>query len=136
MILTIQHEVAMRICASPPDMSTLALSVQVYGEPKVIDRIPAGAFYPMPRVDSAILRIQLYPTARVPVPYLDPFFQLVKAGFSQKRKNLRNSLSAGLRLPKDAVVSMLESASIDPRRRAETLSLEEWRDLSVRLADF
>ena len=96
LVLTIQKEVAQRICAAPGDLSLLALSVQVYGQPYIAAHIPAGAFYPPPKVDSAILRVDLYPTPRIPQPLLDSFFRLSKAGFSQKRKTLRNALAGGL----------------------------------------
>ncbi len=130
LVLTLQKEVAERIMASPGDLSLLALSVQVYGEPKIIAHIPAGAFYPSPKVDSAVVRVDLYPEPRIPAPLLDDFFRLAKAGFSQKRKTLRNSLSAGLALPKEKVAEMLASAGIDPMRRAETVSLLEWGRLT------
>jgi 16S rRNA (adenine1518-N6/adenine1519-N6)-dimethyltransferase len=131
-ILTVQKEVAMRICAAPPDMNLLALSVQVFGNPTIQAKIPAGAFYPPPKVDSAVIRIDLFSSPLVPPPYLDTFFQLVKAGFGQKRKNLRNSLSAGLGISKPQVENLLESVHIDHHRRAETLSMDEWRELAYR----
>ncbi|HEX5635863.1 MAG TPA: 16S rRNA (adenine(1518)-N(6)/adenine(1519)-N(6))-dimethyltransferase RsmA, partial [Gammaproteobacteria bacterium] len=86
MVLTMQKEVAERICAEPGEMSLLALSVQVYGEPKPVARIPAGAFYPPPNVDSVVLKMDLYPEPRIPNGQLAAFFRLAKAGFSQKRK--------------------------------------------------
>lgn len=129
-VLTIQKEVAQRICAAPGGMSLLALSVQVYGQPRVAAQIPAGAFYPAPKVDSAVIRVDLYPQPRISLPRLERFFQLAKAGFSQKRKTLRNSLSAGLRISTTKAAQLLEAAGIDPMRRAETLSLDEWRLLS------
>jgi 16S rRNA (adenine1518-N6/adenine1519-N6)-dimethyltransferase len=131
-VFTLQREVALRICAQPPDMSLLALGVQVYGHPSIAARLPAGAFYPVPKVDSAVLHVEVYPAPLIPPPYTALFFRLAKAGFSQKRKNLRNALSGGLALPKDAVETLLTSAGIDPRRRAETLSLIEWSRLSER----
>jgi 16S rRNA (adenine1518-N6/adenine1519-N6)-dimethyltransferase len=129
-ILTVQREVGMRICAPPPEMSLLALSVQVYGQPQVMGVIPAGSFYPTPQVDSAIVRIKLFPTPLIPAPYTEGFFHLAKAGFSQKRKNLRNSLSAGLALPKPDIEALLQKAGIDMHRRAQTLSIEEWKELT------
>lgn len=125
-VLTIQREVAERICARPNDMNLLALSVQVYGAPSIVAHISAGAFYPPPKVDSAVVRIDLYEQLVLNPTELDYFFQLARAGFSQKRKTLRNSLSGGLRKPAAEIESLLKSANIDPRRRAETLSLEEW----------
>ena len=133
-VLTVQKEVAERICAAPGDMSLLALSVQVYGQPRVVATVPAGAFYPAPKVDSAVVRIDLSPAPFIPYTLLDTFFALAKAGFSQKRKKLRNSLSAGMRKSPAEMEETLRAAGIDPQRRAETLSLAEWRELTARSA--
>ena len=132
-VLTVQKEVADRICAKPGDMSILALSVQVYGEPRVVAKIPAGAFHPAPKVDSSVVRIDMFPEPFIPFALLDTFFWLVKAGFSQKRKKLRNSLSAGIRKSPAEIEEILRAAGIDPQRRAETLSLEEWRALTAQV---
>lgn len=128
-VLTIQKEVARRICEGPGDMSLLALSVQVYGKPRIAAHIPAGAFHPSPNVDSAVLVIEIYPSPRIPQEVLDCFFRLIKAGFGQKRKTLRNSLSAGLSISTANSAELLSRAGIDPMRRAETLSIEEWQRL-------
>ena len=130
MALTVQREVAERICAAPGNMSLLSLSVQIYGEPTIALRIPAGAFYPIPKVDSAVVRIKLYPEPIIPTPLLEDFFRLTKAGFGQKRKTLRNSLSTGLHLSREQTENFLSSTGIEPRRRAQTLSLAEWRRLA------
>ncbi len=111
-------------------MSLLALSVQVYGKPQIVAHIPAGAFIPPPNVDSAVLTIEIYPTPLVPKELLDTFFKLIKAGFSQKRKTLRNSLSSRLSIPPTEAADRLNRAGIDPQRRAETLSIEEWQRLA------
>ncbi len=129
-VLTIQKEVAKRICEKPGDMSLMALSVQVYGKPRIAAQIPAGAFFPAPSVDSAVLVIDIYPAPLIPTEYLESFFKLIKAGFSQKRKTLRNSLSSGLSIPPASAAELLERAGIDPQRRAETLSIEEWQRLA------
>jgi len=126
MVLTVQKEVAERICAKPGDMSLLALSVQVYGQPRITNIIPAEAFYPTPKVDSAVIRVDMDPEPQIPTQSLDTFFHLAKAGFSQKRKTLRNSISAGLRLKPVDAAQLLEKCGIDPMRRAETLSMNEW----------
>jgi 16S rRNA (adenine1518-N6/adenine1519-N6)-dimethyltransferase len=130
LVLTVQQEVAKRICALPGDMSLLALSVQVYGRPEIIAHISANAFYPPPKVDSAILRIDIRPSPLIPANELDVFFQLIKAGFSQKRKTLRNALAGGLHLSPPAIEAMLKGTHIDLMRRAETLSLTEWHQLT------
>jgi len=128
-VLTIQKEVAERICSTPPDMSLLALSVQVYGRPFIAAQIPASAFFPAPKVDSAVVRIEIRPEPSIPVPLLPTFFKLIKAGFSQKRKTLRNSLSAGLHIEPAEAEALLKRGGIDPQRRAETLSIDEWSAL-------
>lgn len=126
LVLTVQREVAKRMCAVSGDMNILALSIQIYGEPYITSHIPAAAFHPPPKVDSASVRIDLYRQPVLPEKQLDTFFRLVRAGFQHKRKTLRNSLSAGLSWPKEKVEEMLEEADILARRRAETLSLPEW----------
>lgn len=130
LVLTVQREVAERICAQPNEMSLLALSVQVYGKPRVAAHIPAGSFYPAPKVDSSAVRVDLYPTPLIPLEQMELFFRLARAGFSQKRKTLRNSLGGGLHLSGDQTVALLQSAGIDPMRRAETLNMVEWGQLT------
>ena len=133
-VLTIQKEVAQRICASPGDMSLLALSVQVYGRPRIAAHIPAEAFFPAPKVDSAVLVVDIYPAALIGEEILDTFFKLSKAGFSQKRKTLRNALASGLHISPAQAANLLARADIDPQRRAETLSIQEWENLSMSYA--
>ena len=133
-VLTIQKEVAQRICASPGDMSLLALSVQVYGRPRIAAHIPAEAFFPAPKVDSAVLVVDIYPAALIGEEILDTFFKLSKAGFSQKRKTLRNALASGLHISPAQAANLLARADIDPQRRAETLSIQEWESLSMSYA--
>lgn len=128
-VLTMQKEVAARICAEPGDYSLLALSVQVFGNPQVVLNIGSGSFFPPPKVDSATLRIDLYEQPLIPGEWLESFFQLAHFGFAQKRKTLRNTLSAGLHWSGDEAVALLQAAGIDPTRRAQTLELTEWRTL-------
>lgn len=127
--LTIQREVAQRACARPPEMSLLSLSIQVYGTPRIVHHIPAGAFFPAPKVDSALLVVDLYPEPRLPASKIDAFFKLAKASFAQKRKTLANSLASLPQWTKEQAAARLESAGIDPRRRPQTLTLEEWARL-------
>lgn len=129
-VLTVQREVAERICAAPGDMSLLAVSVQFYAVPRIVARIAAGAFYPKPAVDSTVLRLEVLPRPAVSVSDPDHFFRVVKAGFSQKRKQLRNALSGGLRMEAAEVEAVMARAGLDPKRRAETLTLEEWGRLA------
>lgn len=130
LVLTVQKEVAQRLCATPGAMSLLAVSVQFYSEPRIVARLSAGAFYPQPEVDSAVVRLDVRARPAVDVPETDAFFRVVKAGFSQKRKQLRNALGAGLGLSSEAIEALLAQAGIDPKRRAETLTLDEWGKLA------
>jgi 16S rRNA (adenine1518-N6/adenine1519-N6)-dimethyltransferase len=132
-VLTVQREVAERLCAKPGEMSVLAVSVQFYSVPRIVGRIPAGAFYPRPNVDSAVVRLDVLPRWAVDVQDSETFFRVVKAGFSQKRKQLRNALSGGLQLSAEQVEAWLARAGLDLRRRAETLALEEWGALCAAL---
>ena len=134
LVLTVQREVAERICAQAGKLSLLALSVQVYGRPVIATVISASAFYPPPKVDSAVVCIDRYDKSFVPSDRLGLFFRLAKAGFSQKRKTLRNSLSGGMRWSTSQAEEILLAAGIDPMRRPETLSLPEWAELTQTVA--
>ena len=135
MVVMVQKEVGQSIAAAPGDMSILGISVQLYGKPTVVDYVPAQSFYPQPKVDSAIVRIDVYPNPAVDVADIEGFFEIVKAGFSAPRKQIRNSLALGLQLTSAEVVELLEQAGITPQRRPETLSLEEWARLHRTLAN-
>ena len=125
-VVMVQQEVAERIVAAPGDLSLLAVSVQFYGRPRIIAQVPARAFYPAPKVDSAILRIDVNPQAPLTHEERDSFFRVVQAGFSARRKQLHNALSSGLHRKDEDVRAWLASAGIDSARRAETLSIAEW----------
>jgi 16S rRNA (adenine1518-N6/adenine1519-N6)-dimethyltransferase len=128
MILTVQKEVAERICAKSGKMSILAVSVQLYGKPELIAEMKKDSFFPVPRVDSAIIKIG---NIKYPPRTFDTrlFFRIVKAGFSVKRKQLHNSLSGGLAVSTSRAVAYLTDARIASSRRAEELSIEEWKKL-------
>ena len=130
LVVMVQKEVAERILAAPGDMSILAVAVQLYARPSLVQLVPPEAFLPPPNVDSALLRLDVYADLAVPVRDVERFFQVVRAGFGQKRKQLRNSLSAGLSLSTGEATELLLGCGIDPQRRAETLSLEEWAGLA------
>lgn len=132
-VVTVQREVAERIVARDGRMSLLAVSVQFYGEPHILFRLKPGAFYPPPRVESAVLRIDRHERLPVAEDEVERFFRVVRAGFSQPRKQLRNSLSAGLAIEPDEAAEALKAAGIDPRRRAERLEIEDWRRLMLAL---
>jgi 16S rRNA (adenine1518-N6/adenine1519-N6)-dimethyltransferase len=134
-VLMVQREVAQRITAGPGEMSLLAVSVQFYGQPRLVRRVPAGAFYPVPKVDSAIIRVDPYSQLPLPAEEISPFFDVVRAGFGQRRKQLRNALAHGLRLPAETIAPDLVKAGIDISRRAQTLSVREWTTLYRALRD-
>lgn len=134
-VLVVQREVAQRIVAQPGDMSLLAVSVQFYARARILQRVPAGAFMPRPKVDSSVLRLDILHQPAIPGVEPASFFRIVRAGFSQRRKQLRNSLSAGLACSKQLADRWLHAADIDPSRRAETLSLPEWGRLTLKVCD-
>ncbi len=128
--LLVQKEVADRITAEPGEMSVLAVSVQVFGDPRLICRVPASAFYPSPNVASAVLSVHTYEKPRISEEMLERFFRVVRAAFQQKRKQIHNSLSANLAQDKASVLAALEEADIAPERRPQTLDIDEWRRLT------
>jgi 16S rRNA (adenine1518-N6/adenine1519-N6)-dimethyltransferase len=123
--VTVQREVAERIVAKPGDMSLLAVSVQFFGRPTLLFRVKPGSFYPSPKVTSAVVRIDLDESPRYPTDPL-AFFRVVRAGFSQRRKQLRNALAGSLGQSPFEVEARLLKCDLDPQRRAQTLSLDEW----------
>jgi 16S rRNA (adenine1518-N6/adenine1519-N6)-dimethyltransferase len=125
MVLVVQKEVGQRICAKPPKMSILSVSVQVYADARIVSYIPKKSFYPVPNVDSVIIRVSL----KEPLVSSDEvglFFKIVKAGFSQPRKQLANNLAKGLGLGKIEVGQWLMDNDIQPSQRAETLGVRDW----------
>ena len=126
MILMIQKEVARRIIARPPNMSILSIAVQSYANPEIIDYVSKSAFYPTPKVDSAIIKITPYVRPRVSHINSVRFFRLVKAGFSSKRKQLANSLSRELCLNKKVIKTILEKSKIDIKIRPQNLDIKDW----------
>ncbi|MDY6911770.1 MAG: 16S rRNA (adenine(1518)-N(6)/adenine(1519)-N(6))-dimethyltransferase RsmA [Chloroflexota bacterium] len=128
MVVMVQKEVAESIAAVPGKMSILGVSVQFYGKPSIVDYVPAGSFYPAPKVNSAIVRIDVYDRPVVEVE-TEGFFRVVRAGFSSPRKQLRNALAQGLSVEPTIASGLLDEAGILSQRRAETLNLEEWARL-------
>lgn len=125
MVLTVQKEVAERMTAVPPQMSLLAVSTQFYGRPERVTVLKAGVFWPRPDVDSAVVKIDLLNERPLSFNEESSFFRVVKAGFSQKRKQLQNNLRQ-LDLSREEVEQLLKTAKLDGRRRAQTLTIEEW----------
>ena len=129
--LMVQKEVAERICSLPPEMSLLAAAVQFYAKPKILFKVSKNSFWPKPKVDSAFLEIKPFVEKKID-SYL--FFKVVKAGFSHPRKQIVNNLSKELELKKEKIFKILEKSSINPKARAETLSIEDWIKLIKRVA--
>jgi len=125
MVLMVQKEVAERIVALPPDANLLSVAVQFYGTAEIITKVPNNNFWPIPKVDSAVIRI--IPHKKLPAKIDDQkFFRLVKAGFGERRKQLHNSLSGGLHLDDAKVKKILTKTGISPDRRAQTLTITDW----------
>ena len=135
MTLLLQKEVARRICAKPGQMSLLSVSVQLYGRPKIIDLVGKINFWPQPEVDSAILKISDIKDQKAVDKYLGgisekKFWQLVRIGYSARRKQLHNNLASGLGLPSQEVKKILNQANFDSQARAQALSVEDWLKLA------
>jgi 16S rRNA (adenine1518-N6/adenine1519-N6)-dimethyltransferase len=133
-VVMVQKEVGQSIAAGPGDLGLLGVSVQVYGKPTIVGYVPPSAFYPEPKVDSAIVRIDVYARPLVDVDDIAGFFEVVRAGFSAPRKQLRNSLSIGLDVGVTEAADLLVKAGIGPERRPGTMSIEEWAGLHRALA--
>ena len=136
MVVMVQKEVGEAIAAAPGKMRLLSVKAQFYSKPVIISYVPAASFYPPPKVDSVILRLDVYSRPPIEVSDVAGFFDIVMHGFSAPRKQLRNSLAHSLEMPPSQVASLLEKAGIEAKRRAETLSLEEWRELWKIFAPF
>jgi len=129
MVVMLQREVANVVVAERGKMGMLSVAVQVYGKPRMVCTVPPRAFKPSPKVRSAVIRIDVYPSPAVELGSHLEFFRLVRAGFSAPRKQLRNSLSMGMDLSPSEVELILSASDIDPKRRAQTVTLGEWARL-------
>jgi len=132
MVLLVQKEVAERILASAGSHSLLSLSVQFYGRPEIVSLVNKRSFYPVPQVDSAIIKIDLLPN-RIGTKEEEIFWRIAKIGFSAKRKKLINNLAAGLAIDKSDLEKIFMDLSLKEGTRAQHLTLQEWRDLVQRL---
>jgi 16S rRNA (adenine1518-N6/adenine1519-N6)-dimethyltransferase len=128
LVVMVQAEVATRIAAQPGDMSSLAVAIQAQARVWIGRRVPASAFFPRPKVDSAVLMLEPLPDAERPIRRneLAQFVTLVQAGFKQPRKKLVNSLAEGLVAPKPAALELLTRANIDPSVRPQELAVTDW----------
>ena len=136
MVVMVQKEVGETIAAAPGKMRSISVKTQFYSKPVIVSYVPAASFYPPPKVDSVVLHLDVYSQPPMELSDVSGFFDIVMHGFSSPRKQLRNSLAHSLQLPPDQLASLLEKAGIEAKRRAETLSLQEWRELWKVLAPF
>ena len=134
-VLTIQKEVAQRILAKPPHTNLLALSIQYYAEPEIVSYVSKNNFSPVPKVDSAIIKLATRDKQQATKEETEKLFKLLKTGFSGKRKQLASNLSKQLKIPKEKVVAIFEKLDLRPIIRAENLSLEQWKKLSIYLSE-
>ncbi|HBO83840.1 MAG TPA: 16S rRNA (adenine(1518)-N(6)/adenine(1519)-N(6))-dimethyltransferase [Deltaproteobacteria bacterium] len=130
-LLMLQKEVAERIAAKPrcKDYGILSVFIRLLMDVKIEFKVPSSAFYPEPKVDSAVIRLNILDKPRVEVDDIDLFRKVVRASFNQRRKTLSNALKA-LPVPHNFIIKAFEKAGIDPNRRGETLSVEEFAKLS------
>jgi 16S rRNA (adenine1518-N6/adenine1519-N6)-dimethyltransferase len=126
-VLLVQKEVAQKICVKQGEYSVLSLEVQIFGKPSIAGYVNKNCFYPEPKVDSAILKIEVFPTPAISDTTL--FMRIIKTAFSQRRKTLINSLRSGIKCTREELDEILLKAEIIPSRRPQELSIEEWQKL-------
>jgi 16S rRNA (adenine1518-N6/adenine1519-N6)-dimethyltransferase len=126
-VLLVQKEVAQKICVKDGDHTMLSLEVQAFGKPSIACHVSKNSFFPQPKVDSSILKIQTYPNPKI--NNIPIFFQLIKAAFHQRRKTLSNSFQNGLQLGPEKTKKIFDLSGIEPTKRPQNISLEEWNAL-------
>ena len=129
MVVMVQKEVGEAIVAASGKMSLLSLRIQFYSKPTIIAYVSAKSFSPTPKVDSLILRLDVYHKPPIEIFDTVSFFDIISYGFSSPRKQLRNSLAQASEMPPDQVALLLGRAGVEAKRRAETLNLEEWKKI-------
>jgi 16S rRNA (adenine1518-N6/adenine1519-N6)-dimethyltransferase len=126
----LQKEVAERLTAHPPEMSVLGVATQFFAEPRLAFTVSPDVFIPPPKVESAVVILEVRAQPPLPAEFQPLFFTIVNAGFRQKRKQVANAIADVLQLPKAGIAAWLEAAGVDPMRRAETLTVDEWVTLT------
>lgn len=134
-VILVQKEVAQRVAAKPGDMSLLSVTAQFYWQVSLGRIVEAELFTPPPKVDSQILCLERRDGPLFADVEAKRFFRLCKAGYGERRKTLRNSLSGGLHLDKPDSEALLQKAGLDPGLRAQNLTLEQWRSLYLVCSD-
>ncbi len=135
LVVMVQLEVAESIVAKPPRMTLLGTATQLYGDARIVMKVAPGAFSPPPKVESAVVRIDVSPQPKADVP-IDAFFRIVRGGFGNPRKQLRNSLSFGLHVKQEIVDQVMALAGVDVMLRAQALSLDDWAALTRAWTEF
>lgn len=125
-VVMVQREVARNMVAGPGHMSLVSVGVQLYGRPRIVRYVPPTAFYPRPKVTSAVVKIEVYPGSALELEDREAFFRVVRAGFRAPRKQLRNSFAQGLAISTAESAGLLVAADIEPTSRPATLGLEQW----------
>lgn len=133
MVLLLQREVAQRIVASPPNMSLLALSVQYFSRPRIVENVPASCFWPKPRVDSAVVKFEIKKDLDLSRKQEKKLFDLIRTGFRSKRKMLKNNLSSGLKIDTRRAEEILKKMGLNFKIRAQELDLKDWKRLLEKL---
>ncbi len=133
----VQKEAADRICAQPGTRQSGAISAAVhyYSDPKLLFKVSAGSFIPAPKVDSAVIKLDILKEPPVKIKEEKLFFRVVKAAFSQRRKTLSNSLSSGMKLPKQQIAAVLEKAGIRQNARAEEMTMQDFAAITVYISE-
>jgi len=129
LVLMVQKEVAERICEKPGKLGILSLSVQYFGKPEIVEIVTREKFEPIPKVDSAVLKIEINNENRLDLKKEKAFFRLIKIGFANPRKTLVNNLSAGLQKEKPEVKKILDKVGLEENVRAQVLKIEDWKKL-------
>ncbi len=128
-VVMVQREVARRIVGGPGHESLLSMSVRCYGTAEPVFDVPASAFWPQPKVQSSLIRIERLDDPAVPHAIIDRFFNLLRAGFSEPRKQLHNALRSALDISREETATLLEAVAVDPALRAQHLALDDWQRL-------
>lgn len=126
MTLLMQKEVAQNLTAKPGQLNLLAISAQIFGEARLIMNVPAHKFYPAPKVDSAVVHLQLFAKPKYDIQDHKKFFRVLRACFAGKRKQIHNTLTNNLSLSKVVVQNVLSSSGIDAAARPQQLTIEQW----------
>lgn len=128
----VQKEAAERICANfgTRESGAISASIRFYGEPKILFNVSKGNFIPTPKVDSSVIKININSDISSKIKNKEKFFQIIKATYSKRRKNILNSISMHFKIPKEEILKILNSANVDPNARPEQLKLEDFINIS------